>query len=381
MTTPPRRATLRSLSIAFPRVLRTNDHWRTHYPEMVAQAEEHALAKLWGTREHAEAAAPTSVFDRTMAPYLEDPFRGTVERRLRAPDEPALDMEVRAARGALGALSIGVGDVDLTLSTSFPADRFGVLNAAYLAEALGLESPAWNYETACSGSVVGLHMAGSLVRSGDYDRILVVASTSNSAICVDDEGVSWFTGDGAGAFVVEPASGDEGILGWKTMNTVSTNDMFVIDSVPTSDGGTRLVGRASPGAGRIARDTAEPILRGCVEGALDDADRRAEDIDFWVFNTPNAWYADYCAEVLGVPPDRYHSVYPKYGNMGAALMPATLYHALREGKCGPGDTILLYSVGSTSTASAVVLRLGPIALGPFPERPAEVDGPSMASRR
>jgi 3-oxoacyl-[acyl-carrier-protein] synthase-3 len=314
-----------------------------------------------------------------MAPYLSDPFRGTVERRVRAPGETALSMELRAARQALEAAALGVDDVDLTLCTSFPADRFGVGNAAHLAEQLGLRTPAWNFESACSGSVVGLHMACSLVRSGDYRRVLVVGSTSNSALCVDDEGLSWFTGDGACAFVVEPVPVPYGILGAETINTVETNDMFVIHSVARPDGSTRLIGRASPHAARVGHDTAEPYLRRCVSGALAKAGMSVDDVDFWVFNTPNAWYADFCASVLGVGPERYHSVYPEHANMGLALMPATLYHALRRGRVRAGQTVLLYAIGSTSTASAVVLRLGEIALGPPPERPAVVDGPSVSS--
>ncbi len=373
------RAGMRSLAVALPSVLRTNAHWREHHPEMVARAEEHALAKLWGTRDGAREDEGASTFDRTMRPYVDDPFRGTVERRVRAPGETALSVEVRAARAALEAASLSVDDVDLTLSTSFPGDRFAVGNAAYLAAELGLRTPAWNFETACSGSVVGLHMASSLVRSGDYRRVLVVASTSNSALCVDDEGLSWLTGDGAGAFVVEPAPEGFGVLGWTTVNTVDMNDMFVVHSLARADGSTRLVGRASPTAGKIGRETAEPYLRRCVDGALSMAGMRPDQIDFWVFNTPNAWYADFCAAVLGVGPDRYHSVYPRYANMGAALMPATLYHALHEGRARPGDTLLLYSIGSTSTASAIVMRIGEIARGPFPERPPQVDGPSIAS--
>src|SRR5262249_51348334 len=90
---------IRSLSVAFPSVLRTNDYWRTHYPELVTEAEKFSLAKLWSKAERPDA------FDASAADYLGDPFRGAVERRLRAPGETALSMEVRAARGALEAAS------------------------------------------------------------------------------------------------------------------------------------------------------------------------------------------------------------------------------------------------------------------------------------
>lgn len=355
-----------SLAIAFPSVLRTNSYWRERHPALVEAAEKHTLAKLWGATDE----APT-LFDRVMRPYLDDPFRGARDRRIRAAGETALSMELPAARRALRARGISPADVDLTLVTSFVADRFGVGNAALLAAELELPGPAWNYETACSGSVVGLHMAASLIRSGQYERILVVASTSNSIQVDDGDTLGWFVGDGAGAFVVEPVEAGFGVLGQATINSTATNDMFVIHSVPdgSTEDGTRLSTTANPEAATMARDSAEPYLRRCVGEALMAAGVSPGDVDFWVFNTPNAWYADFCAKVLGVPEARYHSVYPRYGNIGAALMPATLFHAIEEGRVSPGDVVVLYSIGSTSTASAVVARMGTVALGPRPQRP------------
>lgn len=365
-------ARVTSLGVAFPSILRTNAYWRRLRPELVAHAEAYSLARLWGPGERA-TAGPTTPFDLTMAPYLADPFRGAVERRLRAPGETALSMELAAARGALSAAGLTPSDLDLVLSSSFVGDRLGVGNAAYLARELALEAPAWNFESACAGSVVGLHMSSSLVASGAYRRVLVVVSTSNSVQVEEGDTIGWFVGDGAGAFVVERSDSVEGVLGHHTVNSVGTNDMFVIRAVPDGRGGTRLTTVASPEAGAMARDTAEPYLRACVAGALRHAELSLRDVDFWVFNTPNAWYADFCARVLGVEPGRYHSVYPRYGNIGAALAPATLYHALEERRVRPGQTVGFYAVGSSSTASALVLRAGDIALGPTPLRPSVED--------
>ena len=373
MSQPHTAFGMTSLSVAFGSVLRTNDYWRRRYPAVVAQAEENNLAKLWGRARPVEA--PT-VYERTMAPFLNDPFRGTRERRWRAPGETSCSMEVAAARGALSARSLGVDDIDLALVTSFPPDTFGVGNAAYFAAELGLRAPAWNYETACSGSIVGLHMAESLLRSGDYRRILVAASTSNSVTTEDHNSLGWFVGDGAGAFVVEQVGEGQGVLGWKVVNSTGTNNMFIIDSIPDGRGGTRLLTRATEAANTMARQTSEPYLRECVDGALSQAGLGIGDVDFWVFNTPSAWYADFCAALLGVEEGRYHSVYPRYANIGAALMPATLYHAIDEGKVRPGQVVALYSIGSTSTAAALVMRVGEIALGPYPHRPDVADAPT-----
>jgi 3-oxoacyl-[acyl-carrier-protein] synthase-3 len=364
-----RRAGIRSLALGFPSIRRTNAYWQQRYPDLVERAEHFGLARIWLREEHDN----DSIFDLTMEPYRRDPFLGSVERRYRAKGESALSMELTAATGALAAAGLHPSDIDFTLVSSFTGDRLGVGNAAYLAAELELAGPAINVESACSGSLAGLALATELLQSGERQRVLVVVSTSNSLQVKDDDSVGWFVGDGAGAFVVEAAPADFGVLGMHIVSSVKTNDMFVIYSVPDGEYATRLETLGNPRTGAIARNTAEPYLREVVDAALAKAKLSLSDIDFCVFNTPTAWYADFCAQTLGVPRDRYHSVYPRYANIGAALMPATLYHAIQEGKVSPGDHVLLYSVGSTSTVAAIVIRVGDIALGPYPTPPAVPD--------
>lgn len=369
-----RPAGIRALSLGFPSILRTNDYWRTRYPAVVERAEHFGLASIWLRQDGSKRSA----FDEVMDPYRADPFLGAVERRFRTAGETALSMELRAARGALDAAGMQPSDVDFTIVSSFVGDRFGVGNAAYLAAELGLSKPAINYESACSGSLVGLRLASQLVSAGAHERVLVVCSTSNSVQVLDDDSVGWFIGDGAAAMIVAPESPGRGVLGAHIFNSVETNDMFVIQSFQHGEDQTRLETLGTPRSGAIAKNTAAPYLHRAVQGALADAGVSIEQIDFFVFNTPTAWYADFCARELGVSESKYLSIYPRYANIGAVLMPAALYHALHERRVAPDALVLLYSIGSTSTAAAIVMRAGEIALGPYPERPAKVDADAPA---
>ena len=85
---------IKSVAYHVPSQIRSNSYWHEHHPQLVADAERHNLAKLWKRRE---AAAPNR-FDRVMDPYLCDPFRGAVERRILAEHETGLSLEVAAAR-------------------------------------------------------------------------------------------------------------------------------------------------------------------------------------------------------------------------------------------------------------------------------------------
>ncbi|MET0593244.1 MAG: 3-oxoacyl-[acyl-carrier-protein] synthase III C-terminal domain-containing protein [Polyangiaceae bacterium] len=357
------RAGLVSLAVSYPKEIRTNAYFREKYPDVVGDAEQRTLAKIWAAPTDNNEAA--TVFDREMAPYLKDPFRGAVQRHVLAKGETSLSIELTAARQALAAARMHAADVDLLITSSFLPDAIGTGNATFLAAELGLRGAAWNLETACSSSVVGLQTAAALVRSGEYKNILVVVSCTYSREADERDSLSWFLGDGAGAFLVCATPEGEGILGGKTIHTAETCGAFQYDL--EANGEKPLIRMHSGNlTGKVLRDTATVYLRTCCEGALKATGLSLRDVDFFVFNTPTAWYAKYCAGELGIDPSRTIDTYPQYGNMGPALMPTNLYRAARTGRIKRGDTVLLYAVGSASSASAAIMKWGDVALGSDP---------------
>src|SRR5215471_16600683 len=358
-------AGMRSLAVSYPRGIRTNEYFRTNYPDVVAAAEKKTLAKIWAAP--GENAKKADAFDAEMKAYLGDPFRGSVRRRVLAKGETSLALELTAAKDALAAARMQPQDVDLMIVGSLRPDTIGVGNAAYLSAELGLRGAAWNLETACSSSVVGLQTANALVRAGDYGNVLVVTSCTYSRDADESDSLSWFLGDGAGAFVVCPSRGPDGVLGSKTVHTADTCGAFYYDMMVTSDGSPRFRMNADAEAARVLRDSAIVYLRECCEGALGAASMRLSDVDFFIFNTPTAWYAKFCARALGVDVSRTIDTYPLYANIGPALMPSNLYRAARTNRIRQGDVVLLYAIGSSSTASATVMRWGEVNLGPDPE--------------
>jgi 3-oxoacyl-[acyl-carrier-protein] synthase III len=365
MTQNVERAGMKSLAVSYPRQIRTNDYFRQKYPEMVANAETKTLAKIWAAPD--DAAVRVEAFDAEMAPYLKDPFRGAVRRRVLSEGESALTLEVAAARAAIEAAHMKAGDIDLLIVCSFRADTIGVGNAPVLAAELGLTGAAWNLETACSGSVVALQTAAALVRAGEYRNILVVTSCTYSRDADEGDSLSWFLGDGAGAFVVGPTTGGEGVLGGTTIHTADTCGAFRYELVTTPAGRPTVRMLSGASAGKVLRESSITYLRQCCDGALRAAKTKLSDIDFFVFNTPTAWYARFCARSLGIPPEATIDTYPLYANMGPALMPTNLYRAVKSGRIKRDALVLLYAIGSASTASATVMKLGEVALGPDPE--------------
>jgi 3-oxoacyl-[acyl-carrier-protein] synthase-3 len=253
---------------------------------------------------------------------------------------------------------------------SLVGDSVGAGNAAYLAARLGLRGAAWNLETACSSSAVALQTASAMIRAGEYRNVLAVTSCSYSREAPEDDTLAWFVGDGAGAYVVAPCAEGEGMLGTKTIHTAETCHAFFYDVGMGPNGTPKLRMRWNPELGRVIRETSAGYLRNCCQGALDAASVKLSDIDFFVFNTPTAWYARFCTDSLGVDFARTIDTYPLYANIGPALLPTNLYRAAKDGRLHKGDLVLLFTIGSTSTASASVMRWGDVALGPDPEAAA-----------
>jgi 3-oxoacyl-[acyl-carrier-protein] synthase-3 len=235
-----------------------------------------------------------------------------------------------------------------------------------VARELGFTGEAWNLETACSGSVVGLRTAAALVRSGEHRRVLVTTSCNYSRTAVESDTLSWFVGDGGAAMIVEAAEPGRGYLGGKVVQTAATCGTWYY-ALEASDGGAaRIAMRAAPGTGRVLSRTAPIYLRECVEGALARAGVRLEDVAFFVFNTPTAWFAEFAVRELGISAERTISTYPKFANTGPMLMPTNLYFAAAADRIRAGDVVLLFSIGSVSSAAAIVLRWGDVSLGPSP---------------
>ncbi len=363
---------IKALALAFPRQVRTNDYFREKCADVLAAAEQKSLNKVWSPQA-GDAPAPVDHFNDTMRPYLGDPFRGTVERRVVAPGESGLQLETRAVKEALALAGMTPGDVDLLVVSSFVPEDPGLGNAPFIARDLGMGgAQAFNIESACSGSLVSLQTAIAMVQSGQYRNAVVAISCTYSRHTDERDSLGWTCGDGAAAYVVGPVEEGYGWLGGKLRHTGETCEALYYTIADEEPPERKVQLRSAPTAGKALKVSSEFSLRTCVHGALNSAGVKLSEIDFFVFNTPLAWYTEFCSRTLGIPIEKTINTYRWYANTGPALMPTNLFHAAKSGKLKKGDKVLLYTIGSISSAGAAVVRWGDVALGEDPQaaRPA-----------
>lgn len=357
---------IRSVALNFPSLVRKNEYWHQNYPELVAQAEQRTLARLFKPNDSTKNNNQNDLWSKVVTPYMSDPFRGTVERRVLAPSESSLILEERAARDAVSAANLTTEEVDLMIVTTLFPEQIAPGNASYLNRQLGLRCPAWNLESTCSSALVALQNACALVQTGQYRNVLVVISCIYSHFVDEDDTLSWFMGDGVGAFVVDTLKPNQGILGTQIVHTAATCGSFFNELTIDAQGKPRMRIRTGEKAGKQLGGTAVEFVQKCCQEAALKAGVTLDEINFFAFNTPTAWYANLCAQALGIDLERTINLYPQYANIGPVLPIANLYHAAQSQKIRENDLVMVYTIGSASTAAATVMRWGDVKLGPVP---------------
>lgn len=349
---------IRSLAISLPSIIRTNDYYREKYPDIVAKAEDKNLAKFMSLAN----STPSNEYELAMEPYLKDPFRGTVKRPILGPGESALTLEYRAAKDALAAGNFTINDIDLLIVSSLVPDQPGFGNAAFLARELGMQCPTWNLDAHSAAGVLALQTATALIQSGTYQNILVVISSTYSRLGDEDDTFSWFLGDAGCAYVVGSLSPGQGVLASKGINTNFTCDQFIVKNTLDFQGKHVLRMITTEEANKVFSMNALDMVKTSCEGAVKAAGLTLDDIDFFIFPTPGAWFADFCAKALKIEPKRTINMYTEYANIAGVLSFANLYHAVKNGKINENDIVLIYAFGAASSSVAIVMRWGDVKI-------------------
>ena len=173
--------------------------------------------------------------------------------------------------------------------------------------------------------------------------------------------------------LVSEVPAGHGLRSWKSYTTLESARAF--DYAIEPDPVQRYMLKMLPTreAGRALEACALKYLPLACGEALAAAGLRVDQVRFAAMTTPTAWFADFACRVLGLPPERVADTYARTANTGPVLMPQNLYEGARRGLFGPGDDVLLFTLGSMSTSGAAVMRMGELVLAPEEDDPVEED--------
>ena len=284
---------------------------------------------------------------------------GIKERRIAAEGELTSTMGTLAAKAALADAGMGPEDIDLIiLATSTPDQTFPATAVTIQAD-LGMNhGAAFDMQAVCSGFVFALATADSYLKSGQFNRALVIGAEAFSRILDwQDRSTCVLFGDGAGAVVVEAqklngALTDRGILATCLRSDGRYRDKLYVDGGPSSTG---TVGHVRMDGPEVFRHAVTKISE-VIDATLTQAGYLASDIDWFVPHQANKRILDGAARKLGLDPERIIITVDKHANTSAASIPLALSQGCADGRIKENDLVLIEAMGGGFTWGALLIR-------------------------
>ncbi|MDJ1182283.1 beta-ketoacyl-ACP synthase III [Roseofilum casamattae] len=290
---------------------------------------------------------------------------GIGHRRLSAPGESLTQIATQAGVQALEMAGVAPTDLDLIiLATSTPDDLFG--SASQVQAALGAtQAAAFDLTAACSGFLFALVTASQYIRSGAYQKILVIGADLLSRwVDWSDRTTCVLFGDGAGAAVIEATSQADNLLGFQLNSDGSLNHCLrlaarteaqeLCSDVSIAQGNYAFI---SMNGKEVYRFAVQKVPEALEKNIL-QANLTSDDIDWLVLHQANQRILDAVAKRLNIPSEKVLSNLANYGNTSAASIPLVLDEAVRAGKIKPGDLIAASGFGAGLTWGSAIFRWG-----------------------
>ena len=285
---------------------------------------------------------------------------GIQRRHFAAADETTSTMAVIAARAALADAGMQPADIDgIILATSTPDLTFPSCASMVQAELGMTRGYSYDMQAVCAGFIFALANANAMIVTSQAKRLLVIgAETFSRILDWTDRSTCVLFGDGAGALVLEAATGDG-----------STADRGILSSDLNTDGRFRDLlyvdgGVATTGTAGKLRMQGNPLFRHAVEKLVQTADASLakaglghDDVDWIVPHQANLRIIAATAQRMGIPMERVIVTVQDHGNTSAASIPLALSVGRASGRLKPGQLIVTEAIGGGLAWGSVVLRL------------------------
>lgn len=288
---------------------------------------------------------------------------GVNTRRHASETECTSDLAIAAARKCLQKVDFPPENVQgIVLSTSSP-DRMQPATATRVQHELGAKNAfAFDINSVCSGSSFGITVVDSLIQSGKFNSILLVASEMYSKILNSKDFSTYpFFGDGAAAVLFQADTGCSGGVMHSCLGTDGSKN----DTICVPGGGTMLPYEKMP-APRSAyfrmkgeevfaftMDKGPKIIRRLME----EAGVAMEEVKCFICHQANINILHGIAGLLGIPKERFFVNLDRYGNTASASVLIALDEAISQGRLAQGDLAVIATFGGGLSWGANLIRI------------------------
>jgi len=279
--------------------------------------------------------------------------------------ETASQMGAFAAKDALVAAGLSVGDIDCIICTSGIPEQAIPCTAALVQKELGAGDsgiPAFDINSTCLSFVTGLDTISYLIEAGRYNRVLLVASEIMTGLNWEDKETCTLFGDGAAAAIISKSDeGESSRILSSRMETYSKGARLT----ECSGAGNKLHPKyyaEDPAAFLFKMDgkgiyrMASEILPGFVDRLLQPSGLTIADLDMTIPHQASMLSMKLIRKQLGIPEEKWMTIIHDRGNVIAASIPMALHEAIKQGKIQRGDRVLLLGTSAGFSVGGIVLE-------------------------
>ncbi|MCA1757320.1 MAG: ketoacyl-ACP synthase III [Bacteroidales bacterium] len=286
---------------------------------------------------------------------------GIKERRiLKGADMGSSELGANAVKGLLEKTGTSPDEIDLLICATVTPDMAFPATANIISDKAGIKNAfSFDINAACSGFIFALQTAAVYVESGRYKKVILVGADKMSSITdYTDRTTCTLFGDASGAVLLEPTTGENGI----------------IDHILRTDGsGKNYLHMKAGGSMRPAShetvdarehfvyQEGQTVFKFAVSKMADVAVEimeknglTSDDIAWLVPHQANLRIIDATGRRMGLTPAKIMINIEKYGNTTAATIPLCIWEY--EKKLKKGDNIILAAFGGGFTWGSLYLK-------------------------
>lgn len=290
--------------------------------------------------------------------------RTGIRQRHIAPAELTLSaLCTEASRKALASAGVDAADVDAVILATTSPDHLMPATACEIQAQLGaFNAVAYDIHAACAGFIVALTVGEGLIASGRFRKVLLIGGEKLSTITDwQDRGTAILFADGAGAVVLEPATGDgRGILASFTRTDGRHVELLHIPGGgnvdPISEEMIRGRRQFMRMQGREVFKLAVREMAHACDETLRQAGLTGADVDYLVPHQANLRIIEATAKHAGLPMEKVIVNVDRFGNTSSASIPIALEEAVRDGRVRPDSVLLFAAFGAGLTVGSMVVR-------------------------
>ena len=289
---------------------------------------------------------------------------GINERRMVSKGTATSDLAAGAARLVLERRGIGADELDLIIVATVTPDMFFPSTACIVQDKIGA-SNAWAFDLlgACSGFLYAVTTGVQFITSGSHKKVLIVgADVMTSILDFEDRSTCVLFGDGAGAVLLEPTEGPNGIFDWILRSDGSGGKfLYMPGGGSLNPASAETVSRKMHYVHQNGRNVFKFAVKGMVEvsqAILARNDLTTQDLKLYIPHQANLRIIKAAAAKLDLDEARVAINIDRYANTTAGTIPICLSEAAASGRIETGDLLLLASFGAGFTWGSLLLRWG-----------------------